>query len=179
MILAVYGGSFDPPHVAHTLVCAYVLSTQRVDRVLVLPAARHPFDKPLTPFEHRVRMCELAFRDLRRVEICTVAAELPGPGYTLHILEELKRRYPDAQLRLVVGSDILSETRAWHRFDLVERLAPLIVIERAGHESGHGAFVLPDVSSSEARRSLRAGESTEGRLDPHVEAYARAHGLYV
>ena len=118
-VLAIYGGSFDPPHLAHTLVCAYVLSAERVSRLLVVPTAQHAFDKQLSAFEHRVRMCELALRRLRDVEVCTIEAELPGPSRTLHTLEELQRRNPAAQLRLVLGSDLLGETHTWHRFEEV------------------------------------------------------------
>ena len=176
--LAVYGGSFDPPHVAHALVCAYVLAAHRVERVLVVPAAQHPFDKPLAPFEHRLRMCELAFAGLARVELSRIEQELAPPSLTLHTLEELRRRDPSRPLRLVIGSDLLSETPAWHRFDRICELAPPIVVQRAGHVTEPGQPALPAVSSTEVRRRLRTGESTEGLLAPAVAEYARAHGLY-
>ncbi len=176
--LAVYGGSFDPPHVAHALVCAYVLATQRIDRLLIVPTAQHPFAKPLTPFEHRVRMCELALRDLQRVEVSRIEQELGAPSLTLHTLEALQQREPGRRLRLVIGSDLLAETHAWHRFDKVCELAPLIVVQRAGHVTDAEVPALPDISSTEARRRLRAGESTAGLLSPQVADYAREHALY-
>jgi nicotinate-nucleotide adenylyltransferase len=177
-VLAIYGGSFDPPHLAHTLVCAYVLSAERVDRLLVVPTAQHAFDKQLSPFEHRVRMCELAFRRLRDVEVSTIEAELPGPSLTLHTLEELQRRNPGAQLRLVLGSDLLREVHAWHRFEAIERIAQPIVVQRAGFVSEPGGPVLPEISSTEARRRVREGQATAGVLDPLVAEYAMRHGLY-
>jgi nicotinate-nucleotide adenylyltransferase len=176
--LAIYGGSFDPPHVAHTLVCAYVLAAYRIDRVLLVPTAQHPFDKQLAPFEHRVRMCELAMRDLRRVEICRIEEQLATPSLTLRTLEALQQRHPQARLRLVIGSDLLAETAAWHKFDQVAALAPPIVVQRAGHAGPAAGPALPDISSTEVRRRLRAGESTEGLVDPQVADYARTHGLY-
>jgi nicotinate-nucleotide adenylyltransferase len=176
--LAIYGGSFDPPHVAHTLVCAYVLASQRVDALLVVPTAQHPFDKRLSPFADRVHMCELAMRDLRRVEICPIEQQLPAPSLTLHTLKALQQRHPDARLRLVIGSDLLAESHAWHKFDEIVALAPPIVVQRSGHATLAGMPALPDVSSTEVRRRLQAGESTEGLLDPQVADYARAHGLY-
>ncbi|MDD9935441.1 MAG: nicotinate (nicotinamide) nucleotide adenylyltransferase [Myxococcales bacterium] len=180
-VIAVYGGSFDPPHVAHTLVAAYVLSAHPVDRLLVVPTAQHPFEKRLTAFEHRVHMCELAMSDLRRVDISTVEQELEGPSLTLHMLRELARRHPAAQLRLVIGSDLLAETPGWHAFDEVRALAPPIIVGRSGHaydEDGEPLPELPDVSSTEVRRRLRAGISTDGLLNPKVAAYVREHGLY-
>lgn len=176
--LAIYGGSFDPPHVAHTLVCAYVLSAHPVDAVLVVPTLRHPFDKPLCAFPHRVRMCEIAVRDLRRVEVSRIEEQLPAPSLTLQTLQALARSEPDAALRLVIGSDLLAETHTWHRFDEISALAPPIVVGRAGHGGDARMPALPDISSTEVRRRMRAGESVQGLLDPEVEQYARTHGLY-
>lgn len=177
--IAVYGGSFDPPHLAHTLVCAYVLAAHRVDLVLVVPAGRHPFDKRLSAFEHRMRMCELALRDIRRVEISGIERDLEGPSLTLRTLEHVQQNHPDAALRLVIGSDLLPETPSWHRFDRICELAPPLVVPRAGFEpAGKDLPALPNLSSTEARRRLRAGLATDGLLDPEVATYARSHALY-
>ena len=58
--IAIFGGSFNPPHVAHVLAAAYVLSTAEIDRLLVVPTFRHPFAKALASYEDRVAMCSLA-----------------------------------------------------------------------------------------------------------------------
>ena len=178
-VIAVYGGSFDPPHLAHTLVSAYVLAAHRVDQVLVVPTAQHAFDKRSAPFEHRLRMCELAMRDLHRVEISAIEAQLPRPSLTLRLLEHLQQEHPEAQLRLVIGTDLLPETDSWHRFDLVRELAPPLIVPRAGYpDHGLGIASLPAISSTEVRACLRAGLSTQGLLSPVVADYAQAHALY-
>ena len=61
--LGVFGGSFDPPHVAHVMAAAYALSAGAFDRLLVVPVFAHAFDKRLESFEHRVKLCELACED--------------------------------------------------------------------------------------------------------------------
>jgi nicotinate-nucleotide adenylyltransferase len=177
--IAVYGGSFDPPHLGHTLLCAYLLAAHSLDRVLVVPVGQHPFSKHLSRFEDRQRMCELAFRDQRRAEVSTIEHELPGPSLTLRTLEALQARYPNSALRLVIGSDLLPETGKWFEFERVRSIAPLIVVQREGHLSPHAhGPALPDISSSLVRERLRSGQSTVGLLSPEVAAYARAHGLY-
>lgn len=176
--VAVYGGSFDPPHVAHTLVCAYVLAAHDVERVLVVPTRSHPFDKPLAPFDHRLRMCELAFADLRRVELSDIERTLPEPSLTLRTLQALQARRPGTQLRLVMGSDLLAETASWHAFEEVAALAPPLIVGRAGYAPKDDSPLLPEVSSTEVRRRLRAGLPTCGLLGPSVSAYAREHALY-
>ena len=73
--VAFYGGSFDPPHVAHVLAVAYLAGMGQFDRVLVVPVFRHAFEKRLTPFGERLRMCELAVGWLPGVEVTGVAIE--------------------------------------------------------------------------------------------------------
>jgi nicotinate-nucleotide adenylyltransferase len=174
----VFGGSFDPPHVAHVLAAAYVLAAHGVARVLVTPTAAHAFGKKLSSFEHRVRMCELAFAPLRDVELCSIERSLPQPNYTLTTLQALAARYPDVQLRLVLGSDLKRETHAWHDFDNIRALAPPLWVSRQGHESVGSEPALPEVSSTEIRRRLSTGEPTSGLLPVAVADYIREHGLY-
>lgn len=175
----IYGGSFDPPHVAHALAVSMALCVHGLERVLIVPTYAHAFSKRLSPFDDRLRMCELTFMHLRQVEICSIERELPPPSLTLHTLQALAARHPDVQLRLLIGSDILTEAHAWHDFAAVERLAPPLVIDRQGfpaHDPSQPA--LPGVSSTEIRRRVQAGESTLGWLNPSVQTYIEAHGLY-
>lgn len=73
--VAVFGGSFNPPHVGHVLGVVYALSTAPIDEVLVVPVYRHPFAKPLAPFADRLEMCRLALGWLPRVTISRVEEE--------------------------------------------------------------------------------------------------------
>jgi nicotinate-nucleotide adenylyltransferase len=175
---AVFGGSFDPPHVGHVLVATYVLASYSIERVLVTPTAAHAFGKKLSSFEDRVRMCELAFEPLRGVELCTIERELPEPNYTLHTLQALAARHPNIRLRLLVGSDLQRETHAWHDFASIQTLAPPLWIARQGSDPIAGEPAMPDISSSEIRRRIAEGASTAGLLSPSVAEYIRNHALY-
>jgi len=175
---AVFGGSFDPPHLAHLLVAAYVLGAQPIERLLVTPTAAHPFGKRLASFEHRLRMCELAFAPLRQVELCAIEGQLPEPNLTLHTLQALAEQHRGVQLRFVLGSDLRAETAGWHDFTSICALAPPLWVARQGHPGAAGEPALPDISSSEIRRRLAAAEPTAGLLAHAVAEYIRAHGLY-
>jgi nicotinate-nucleotide adenylyltransferase len=176
---AVFGGSFDPPHVAHALAACYALNTHPIERVLVVPTYEHAFGKRLAPFEDRLRMCELAFAGLRGVDVLDLERHLPAPSLTLRSLEALARLYPEVQLRLLIGADILAQTYAWHDFERVSALAPPLVVQRQGHpQLDPQQPALPAVSSTEIRRRLRCDEPTEGLLNPAVALYVRSHGLY-
>lgn len=180
--LAVFGGSFNPPHVGHVLAVTLVLSTSDVDRVVVVPTFRHPFAKALAPYGDRVKMCELAMGWLPRTEISRLEEELGGDSLTLRTLEHLRKTRPNDRLRLVMGADLLLESAKWFRFDEVQKIAPPLVIGRAGIDApGAPPPLLPDISSTEVRERIGRGE-TSGleRLVPRsVLDYVSARRLYV
>jgi len=194
--VAVFGGSFNPPHIGHVLAAAYVLSVHAVDRVLVVPVFQHPFDKELVPFEQRLRMARLAMSPLPAVEVSDVERELSGESRTLYTIEKLLEQGGDRTLRLVIGSDVLTDLPKWHRFERIAELAPPIVLGRVGYPAKdldlirYGihdevpAAVLPEVSSTEIRSALRQGDAqttdhgATHLLPTAVREYIADHGLY-
>jgi nicotinate-nucleotide adenylyltransferase len=180
--VAIFGGSFNPPHVAHLLATALVLATREVELVLVVPTYSHPFSKPLAPYEDRVTMCEHAMGWLPRVQISRAEEELGGESRTLRTLEHLQAAHPDWAMRLVLGSDTFAESSKWFRFDLVRALAPPIVLGRAGSADGAGlgAVVLPPISSTGVRAHIARGAWDELReiVPSSVISYIRERDLY-
>lgn len=179
--VAIFGGSFNPPHVGHVTAVVYVLSVGYADEVLVVPCFIHPFAKDLAPFADRLAMCRAAFGWIPRVTVSQVEQQLGGESRTLRTLQTLAASHPEWSLRLVVGSDVIPETPRWFGFPEIARLAPLIVLDRpdaSGREPAPCLF--PNVSSSAIRRDLAASRS-EGvaRLVPaRVLEHIRAAGLY-
>jgi nicotinate-nucleotide adenylyltransferase len=180
--IALLGGSFNPPHVGHLMAAWYVLATEPVAAVWLLPSYRHPFGKALAPFEDRVRMCELAAASLRGVHVCPAESELAGDplvGKTARTLEHLRRKHPSHRFALVVGTDILAETEKWYRWDRVRELARIVVVGRQGHAEGaEGRPLLPAVSSTEIRERLGRGEDVSRLVPRRVLAHVGARGLY-
>ncbi len=186
--IGLFGGSFNPPHIAHQLVALYVLETQ-VDEVWFVPTYSHPFAKKLAAFDHRVAMCELAAAPLgARARVMRTEQELAQkPDFvssrTLDLVEHLYAAYPDVSFRLVVGADILGETDKWHRWDDLVQRAPLIVLGRTGYELPGGSVatgvVMPEVSATKARELVAAKDPGAGALLPQtVLRYIARHGLY-
>ena len=178
--IALLGGSFNPPHVAHVMAAYWVLETQGVAEAWLLPSYRHPFGKALAPWEDRVRMCELAARAVRGLHLCTAEAELaddPLVGKTARTLEHLAAKHPDLSFALVVGADVLADLPRWYRFDRVRELARIVVVGRQGH-AGTDAPALPDVSSTEIRARIARGEDVSGLVPRRVLEYVRERGLY-
>lgn len=177
--LAVFGGSFNPPHVGHLLIATYVLATEPIDALLVIPTFRHPFGKPLAPFDARLEMCRLALAVDARVVVSSLERDLGGDSYTVRTLEALAAREPDAALSLCVGADVLAERHLWHRADDVDRLARRIVLGRQGYDNPPEASPpMPAISSTDIRRRLAAGEDVSRLVPRAVAAYIAEHGLY-
>ncbi len=180
-VVALFGGSFDPPHVGHVLAVTYVLSVHPVEAALVVPVFQHVFGKELAPFDRRLEMARRALGWIPGVEVSDMERHLGGESRTLHTIEALLEREPELSLRLVIGSDVLSDLPSWHRFDRIAELAPPIVLGRAGYPHPDApAPVLPEVSSSEIRALLAAGrlEAVEPLVPASVLAYLKETGLY-
>jgi nicotinate-nucleotide adenylyltransferase len=182
--IALFGGSFNPPHVAHQLVALYVLETHAVDALWFLPTYTHPFGKDLAPYVDRAKMCVLATEPLgSRVQVPRTEEQLARrPGFvanrTLDLIEHLEFVHAGARFRLVIGSDILGETAQWYRWDEIVRRAPPIVVARPGYPDGDGP-VMPDIAATRIRALLTAGDPAVEALVPRsVLRYIAAHGLY-
>ena len=179
--VAILGGSFNPPHVAHLMAAYWTLATQEISEVWLLPSYRHPFGKDLAPFEDRVAMCALAARGVRGVAVCTAEQELAGDplvGKTARTLEHLHAKHPSYDLALVVGADVLPETDKWYRWDRVTELARIVIVGREWYPPVAGAPSLPAVSSTDVRARLARGEDVSALVPARVLAYIRDKGLY-
>lgn len=180
--VALLGGSFNPPHVAHVMAAYWVLATQGVAEAWLLPTWKHPFGKQLAPWEDRVRMCELAAASLRGLHVCPAEAELaddPLVGKTARTLEHLRAKHPSLGFALVVGTDVLPETSKWYRWERVQELARIIVVGRQGHPEGaEGRPLLPPVSSTDIRARVARGEDVSALVPRRVCEYIEERGLY-
>jgi nicotinate-nucleotide adenylyltransferase len=173
MRIALLGGSFNPPHQAHVAICAWLLNNDLADRVWAIPCFEHPFNKELADFEDRLRMTRLAFEQFgERVVVSDVERELGGVSYTVRTVAHLKSRYPDDEFSFVMGGDVSGESGMWRDFGKIEEMVSLITIPR-----GEGSHV-PDISATEIRGRVEAGQSIDGLVPPNVEVYIVSHRLY-
>jgi nicotinate-nucleotide adenylyltransferase len=181
--VALYGGSFNPPHVGHQLTVTLALCAGRFDAVHVLPVADHAFGKALLPLATRVRLLEAAFGAFGpRVVVNPVEASLPAPSYTVNTVAHLLAEHPDWELTLIQGADTWRERHRWHDWPRLEALlgGRLMVFGREGVEAPDApvAFALPAIASSEIRRRRAAGEPWWWMVPDGVERLMLAEGLY-
>lgn len=196
MRLGVFGGTFDPVHYGHLILAEQCREQARLDEVWFVPAARHPFkaDTTVAAFDRRSEMIRLAIAGHPAFRVDEIEKDRPGLSYTADTLDDLRRRRPDDQLFLLVGSDTLAELPTWHAPERVVRAAGLVVMRRPGHavppvdelDSAIGESVslqtvdvpLIDVSSRDIRRRVGAGRSVRYMLPRAVEVYIAEKGLY-
>lgn len=180
-MICVFGGSFNPPHLSHLLAVTIVIARYDVQRVLVVPTYQHPFAKALASYDDRVKMCELAMGWVPKVEISRVEEELGGESRTLRTLEHLAKKHPGEELRFLMGADLVLESSKWYGFDRIKELAPPIVLGRVGIDyEGAPKPVLPEVSSSDIRSNIAAGQwsDVETLVPRSVASYIRERNLY-
>ena len=182
MRVALFGGSFNPPHVAHQLAALYVLETRPLDQLWLIPCFQHPFEKSLEPFADRMRMCELAAAALGpRVLVSDVEGRLGGESRTLRTVQALRSSHPADEFSLVIGSDLEGETASWYGATELQRTVPFIVVGRDGHRGAGdsaAAVAMPAISSTEVRDRLRAGRPVDHLVPAAVLDYIRQRGLY-
>ena len=203
----ILGGTLDPIHVGHLDTAEAARRALALDHVIVMPARVPPHRQngPSASTFHRFAMAALAVNHLQgfRVSDCELSAD--GPSYTALTLERIAQSgLAAADLFFITGADAFAEIETWYRYPSVLDLANFVVISRPGTPVAALPDRLPDlkprmrtdlqpdaqpavflveartadVSSSEIRRRLRAGEPIAGMVPEPVEAHIRRHRLY-
>lgn len=172
--IAIFGGSFDPPHLGHVMAALWARTCGRADEVWVLPAANHPYAKTLSPWEQRWRLCQLAFADLPFVRLRD--DERRSTGYTIDLVESLQHAHPGHRWLLVGGTDTAKDLANWKRGADLARLVEIVRVPRGGHDPHPGA--LPAISSSLVRERLRQGGDPDGLIPAAVHQEISRNGWY-
>ena len=147
MRIALFGGTFDPPHLGHTGIATAAAARLHLDRVLMAPAGRQPLkrDQPQSSFEDRLAMVELACRNHPPLVASDIDAPRPDGrfNYTHDTLEDLRDVQPDDEIFCLIGADSLQTLRHWHRATEALMLAQWIVAARPGFSLDALAECLP------------------------------------
>jgi nicotinate-nucleotide adenylyltransferase len=186
------GGTFDPPHNGHVALAQAALEGLELERLVVMVAGQPPHKEADTDPETRFRLATAAFDGMPKVELSRAELERPGMDYTIDTLETAEERWDDVVV--VVGGDMFASFLSWRDPHRILEHARLGVAERPGTDRGRFDYVLRslerpdrvsfftmepiDVSASEIRRRIAAGEPYEELVPPAVAQLIEELGLY-
>ena len=188
--IGIFGGSFDPVHVAHVALARLALAELQLDQLLWVPAGQ-PWQKHrvITPAEHRVEMVRLAIAGEPRFEVSRIEVDRSGPSYTVDTVRQLHALHPGTSWHLVIGQDQYASFHTWHQWQALLGLVTLAIANRPDAPLSadpqvlrvpHEAVALPmmDISSTDIRERLAHGEGIDDLVPAPVARYIARHHLY-
>ena len=191
MRIGLFGGSFNPPHVAHLIVAETLREAADLDTILWIPAPSPPHkgEEHLAPFDHRLAMVRSATRKNPNFAVSDMEKQRAGKSYTIDTILELKAANPRDEYSLLLGGDSMIGFPEWKRpEDIVEEVA-LVVYPRPGfspdrvNEAFRSRFLLCeapllDLSGTLIRGRLHTDRSIRYLVPDSVRSYIRKHSLY-
>ena len=188
MRLGLFGGAFDPPHLAHVLLAQAGLDQLALDELRIFPtgSAWHKA-RDLTPAHHRLEMARIAFAAVPRTVVDDREMRRTGPTYTIDTVRELTSEHPGAQLFLLMGEDQAAAFTTWRDWQAILALATPCVAARP-HVSAT-QFMPPagwirlewpsrTESATDIRARLARGNDVSALVPPGVARYIASHHLY-
>ena len=198
MKIAMFGGSFNPPHLGHVEAARSVVSLLQPDRLLIMPTCISPHkvmaDDTPAP-DVRKHLCELAFAEIEQAEVSDLEMRREGRSYTADTLIQLKELYPEDTLVLIMGTDMILSLESWSRPEIIMKLAEIAVLLRGVDEDdrvrSHIAYLCETygaritlleagvypAASTDVRNTLKQGGGSE-LLAESVYEYIIRNRLY-
>ena len=188
--VGLFGGSFDPVHTAHVALAQAALHGLQLQQVRWVPTGQ-PWQKArgITAAHHRLAMLQLALANEPRFALDHIELDRVGPSYTIDTVRALHVTHPGVQWFLIIGQDQYTNLHTWHGWQELLQSVVLAVANRPGstqtvHPSvlkqPHQVVSLPlmDVSATDVRARVAAGQDISGLVPPEVARYIESHQLY-
>lgn len=190
------GGTFDPPHVGHLWLGEAAQAQLGLDEVWFLPVGDpvHKRGRAITAVSHRIQMTQAAIQTNPQFKLSTLDTDRPPPHTTISLLQLLHKQHPDTQFRLLIGGDSLRDFASWANPTGILELCRLGVLARPnavvdwdGLETAVSNLKSKvdwidapplDLSSTDIRQRLRAGQTVRYLLHPDTLLYIQKHALY-
>ena len=136
MRIAIFGGSFDPLHLAHVAIVQNALNKLDIDKLIVVPTYLNPFKSsfyldPQTRFE----LLKKVFIKFEQVEVSNYEINQLAPSYSINTVNYLKDLYNPSKIYLIIGEDNIKSLNKWYKYDELKKLVEFVVASRAGFET--------------------------------------------
>ena len=191
MIYGIFGGSFNPPHVAHYIAARDVFEQTNVDKIIVIPSSISPLkdNESLPDPIHRFEMCKKTFTDVI-FSVSNIESKHAGKvTYTINTIRELANSHAGNKLKLIIGADQYNQFRKWHEYKQILELAKLVVMNRGGVKmhTRKSSEIIPadfvkvtniELSSTQIRQRIKERKSVRYLVSPQVENYINKNNLY-
>lgn len=182
-------GSFDPIHKGHIKIAKHL--ALELDEVLIVPLYDAPHKQGLTNASHRLNMCQLACRDLDRINVSTAVIDHHITGYDLDLIRVIKELYKEDDLYYILGSDVYLSILTWPSLkDLVKLVDFYVIIRDKSHMSRiqeisdnlqgqtREIFIEEDkISSTRVKEDLKANKVSQD-IDDLIYSYIKKNKLY-
>ncbi|HLP18389.1 MAG TPA: nicotinate-nucleotide adenylyltransferase [Bacteroidota bacterium] len=191
MKIGLFGGTFDPPHIAHLITAEYVRDTAQLDRILFIPSYISPHKRrgEESNAADRLEMTRRAIEGNPHFECSEYEVRKGAVSYTVETLEFLHAANPGAQLSMIIGMDNYLDLHTWKDSGRILELSDVIVMNRGGVDAGEPVGIAADrvrfvpvpdldISSSGIRERIRNHQSVTYLVPSAVEQYIVAHHLY-
>jgi len=189
--IGLYGGTFDPVHIAHLILAERVRETLQLQELLFIPCATPPHKggRRITPAHHRLEMLRLAIAGNDYFKVSDIEIQRGGISYTVDTLEALTKqlRLNKENLFLIIGADNLKEIHTWKNPERIFQLATVVAVQRPAYSDNARVSEfdvirvkapLLEISSSDIRMAVREGKSIKYLVPIEVENYIYQNKLY-
>ncbi|MGN0531853.1 MAG: nicotinate (nicotinamide) nucleotide adenylyltransferase [Eubacterium sp.] len=197
MNIGIFGGAFNPVHNGHIALAKHYIQSLNLDKLILIPTADPPHKSGdnLVDGIHRVAMLQLATADIDCCTVSTIELERKGKSYSYDTICRLKQLYPNDKMYMIIGSDQYFYFQNWYRADDILDMVTVVTAAREDNEyaglieyralhpnmknSIVSNFDVLQVSSTQIRDRMAAGESIDDLVPYSVKEYIKEHGLYV
>lgn len=198
MKVGILGGSFNPPHIGHSLIAQQIKEIYSLDEVWLMPTYKHPFEKKTESSNHRLAMTE--FLENKFIKTSKIELDRKQVSYTIDTFQALKKKYLEHSFYWIIGSDQLAQVKKWKDWKELFEAAQFIIFPRPYEKESMeevvkealGLDVVPDniqlvpikdvvlidISSTKVRNRVKSGNSIHYMVDPQVESYIKKEKLY-
>ena len=191
--IGLFFGSFNPVHKGHINIAKYVLSEQKLNKVLFILSPLNPFKieskNILLEVNHRYEILKLATKKYKNMIPSDIEFGMKKPNYTFDTIAKLENIYPKKKFYLIMGSDNFKYFNKWKNYEKILTKYKLLIYPRYGEEKNSflikynsvtflkGSFF--DISSDIIRRKIKSGDSLEKYISKDTITHIKNNNLYI
>ena len=174
MNIAIYGGSFDPPHIGHEAIVNKALEQLDIDKLIIVPAFLNPFktNSHLTA-KNRLFLLKELYKENSKIDVCDFEVLKNRAVYTIETIKYLQEKYEASRPYLIIGSDNIEKLPLWNHYDEIQNRVHIIVATRSGflnnnYDKIDALNVDINISSTQLRDNLDL-DFIPNRIKKHVK----------